>query len=53
MEKRIMTSRRSRGQKIEIMNAIEFSMDVEKVPDPKGDRVKITMNGKFPGYKTC
>jgi cyanate lyase len=35
-----------------IMSAIDFSMDVEKVPDPKGDRVKITLNGKFLGYKT-
>ncbi|NJM38372.1 MAG: cyanase [Akkermansiaceae bacterium] len=35
-----------------IMSAIDFTMDVEKVPDPKGDRVKITMNGKFLGYKT-
>lgn len=34
-----------------IMSAIDFAMDVEKVPDPKGDRVKITMNGKFLGYK--
>ena len=35
-----------------IMSAIDFSMDIERVPDPKGDRVKITMNGKFLGYKT-
>ena len=34
-----------------IMSAIDFSMDVEKVADPKGDRVKITLNGKFLGYK--
>lgn len=34
-----------------IMSAIDFSMDIERVPDPKGDRVKITMNGKFLGYK--
>lgn len=34
-----------------IMSAIDFTMDVEKVPDPKGDRVKVTMNGKFLGYK--
>jgi cyanate lyase len=34
-----------------IMSAIDFSTDVEKVSDPKGDRVKITMNGKFLGYK--
>ncbi len=35
-----------------IMSAIDFTMDIEKVPDPKGDRVKIVMNGKFLGYKT-
>lgn len=34
-----------------IMSAIDFTMDIEKVPDPKGDRVQITMNGKFLGYK--
>ena len=35
-----------------IMSAIDFTMDVERVADPKGDRVKITMNGKFLGYKS-
>ncbi len=35
-----------------IMSAIDFSMDVEKEENPKGDRVVITMNGKFLGYKT-
>ncbi|MCC5809847.1 MAG: cyanase [Ectothiorhodospiraceae bacterium] len=34
-----------------IVSAIDFTMDVEKVPDPKGDRVKITLNGKFLPYK--
>ena len=34
-----------------IMSAIDFSLDIEKVPDPKGDRVKVTMNGKFLAYK--
>lgn len=34
-----------------IMSAIDFSMDVEKEEDPKGDRVVITMNGKFLPYK--
>ncbi|MGX9417496.1 cyanase [Vibrio sp. RC27] len=34
-----------------IMSAIDFSMDVDKVEDPKGDRVVITMNGKFLPYK--
>ncbi len=35
-----------------IMSAIDFSMDVEKEEDPKGDRVVITMNGKFLPYKS-
>jgi cyanate lyase len=34
-----------------IMSAIDFEMAVEKVPDPKGDRVKVTMNGKFLAYR--
>jgi cyanate lyase len=34
-----------------IMSAIDFTMDVAKQPDPKGDRVVITMNGKFLPYK--
>ncbi|MDH3573467.1 MAG: cyanase [Desulfobacteraceae bacterium] len=34
-----------------IMSAIDFTMDVEKEKDPKGDRVKIIMNGKFLSYK--
>jgi cyanate lyase len=35
-----------------IMSAIDFSMEVGKVEDPKGDRVLITMNGKFLPYKS-
>jgi len=35
-----------------IMSAIDFSMDVEKIEDPKGDRVLVTMNGKFLPYKS-
>jgi cyanate lyase len=35
-----------------IMSAIDFSMNVEKIEDPKGDRVLVTMNGKFLPYKT-
>lgn len=35
-----------------IMSAIDFSMHVEKVEDPKGDRVLLTMNGKFLPYKS-
>lgn len=34
-----------------IMSAIDFSMEVEKEENPKGDRVVITMNGKFLPYK--
>ncbi|MDG1097271.1 MAG: cyanase [Methylophilaceae bacterium] len=35
-----------------IMSAIDFSMEVEKEENPKGDRVVVTMNGKFLGYKS-
>ncbi|MFT5660190.1 MAG: cyanate lyase [Sulfurimonas sp.] len=35
-----------------IMSAIDFSMDIEKEENPAGDRVKITMNGKFLPYKS-
>ncbi|MCX4187140.1 cyanase [Methylophaga sp. OBS4] len=35
-----------------IMSAIDFSMDVDKIEDPKGDRVKLTLNGKFLPYKS-
>jgi len=34
-----------------IMSAIDFEMDIKKVPDPKGDRVAITYNGKFLPYR--
>ena len=34
-----------------IMSAIDFDMAIERQPDPKGDRVKITMSGKFLNYK--
>jgi cyanate lyase len=34
-----------------IMSAIDFDMAIERQPDPKGDRVKITMSGKFLPYK--
>ena len=34
-----------------IMSAIDFDMEMERKPDPKGDRVKITMSGKFLSYK--
>ncbi len=35
-----------------IMSAIDFEMYVEKKEDPKGDRVVLTMDGKFLPYKT-
>ena len=35
-----------------IMSAIDFSMEVDKVEDTKGDRVLLTLNGKFLPYKS-
>lgn len=35
-----------------IVSAIDFEMDLERVPDPKGDRVRITLNGKFLPYRS-
>src|SRR5687767_14783746 len=35
-----------------IMSAIDFKMDIVREADPKGDRVKVTLNGKFLPYKT-
>lgn len=35
-----------------IMSAIDFDMSLERLPDPKGDRVKITMSGKYLQYKS-
>ena len=34
-----------------IMSAIDFDIDMERLPNPKGDRVKMTMSGKFLPYK--
>jgi cyanate lyase len=34
-----------------IMSAIDFDLQMERQPDPRGDRVKITMSGKFLPYK--
>ena len=34
-----------------IMSAIDFTLDVRKETDPKGDRVIVTMNGKFLPYR--
>ena len=34
-----------------IMSAIDFDMQMERQPDPKGDRVRLSMSGKFLPYK--
>jgi len=34
-----------------IMSAIDFDFAMERLPNPRGDRVKITMSGKFLPYK--
>ena len=34
-----------------IMSAIDFDVTIERQPDPKGDRVKLTLSGKFLPYK--
>ena len=34
-----------------IMSAIDFDMVMARLPNPKGDRVKITMSGKFLPFK--
>jgi len=34
-----------------IMSAIDFKMDLKREPNPAGDRVAITMSGKFLPYK--
>lgn len=33
-----------------IMSAIDFELSVDKVPNPKGDRIEIKMSGKFLPY---
>jgi len=35
-----------------IMSAIDFSMDIKREADPKGDRVNVVLSGKFLPYKT-
>src|SRR5690606_37872839 len=35
-----------------IMSAIDFSMDIQRENDPKGDRVKVLLSGKFLPYKS-
>jgi cyanate lyase len=34
-----------------IMSAIDFDMQIDREANPKGDRVKVTMSGKFLPYK--
>ncbi len=34
-----------------IMSAIDFDLAIERQADPRGDRVKLTMSGKFLPYK--
>ena len=34
-----------------IMSAIDFSMDIVRQPDPKGDRVNVVLSGKFLPYR--
>lgn len=34
-----------------IMSAIDFEMEMERQPDPKGDRVRLTLSGKFLPYR--
>jgi len=35
-----------------IMSAIDFSMDIQREADPKGDRVRIVLSGKYLPYKS-
>lgn len=35
-----------------IMSAIDFSMDIQREPNPNGDRVKVVLSGKFLPYKS-
>jgi cyanate lyase len=35
-----------------IMSAIDFSMDIQREADPKGDRVQVVLSGKFLPYKS-
>ena len=34
-----------------IMSAIDFELEIDRVEDPKGDRVRVTYNGKFLPYR--
>ena len=35
-----------------IMSAIDFTMNIDRQEDPKGDRVLVTLSGKFLPYKS-
>lgn len=35
-----------------IMSAIDYKMDISRLPDPNGDRVQIVLSGKYLAYKT-
>ncbi|AVR90010.1 cyanase [Thauera aromatica] len=35
-----------------IMSAIDFSLDIQREADPKGDRVNVVLSGKFLPYKS-
>lgn len=35
-----------------IMSAIDFSMDIQREADPKGDRVNVVLSGKFLPYRS-
>ncbi len=35
-----------------IMSAIDFSLDISRESDPKGDRVNVVLSGKFLPYKS-
>ncbi|MDB5394839.1 MAG: cyanase [Rhodospirillales bacterium] len=34
-----------------IMSAIDFDLQLDRLPNPKGDRVQLTMSGKFLPYR--
>jgi len=35
------------------VNAIDFTLQFEKVPDPKGDRMKVTLDGELFPCNRC
>jgi cyanate lyase len=36
-----------------IMSAIDFDLELDRLPHAKGDRVRLAMSGKFLPYKYC